>query len=184
MRILAISDSHVPTRATWIPKPIEEFMLSGKFDIVVHAGDVTDVELVNFIKENTGAYVYVVRGNMDTAKFPRYIKVVAEDVLLGAVHGDGIYPRGNITALTKIAAKMGVRLLISGHTHTPFIVYDKIGILHVNPGSVTGVVGGGGGNGIPSLVVLQVESKNVTVSLYELVGKELVRRSLNNFFIP
>lgn len=184
MKILAVSDSHVPTRATWIPKPIEEFMLDGKFDIIIHAGDVTDVKLVNFIKENTGAHVYVVRGNMDTVRFPRYIKVMAEGVSIGAVHGDEVYPRGNIAALTRIATRMEVKLLISGHTHTPFIIYDKVGILHVNPGSVTGVVGGGGGSGVPSLVVLQVESRNVTATLYELVEKELMRRNSATFSIP
>jgi putative phosphoesterase len=184
MKVLAISDSHVPARAAWIPRPIEEFILKGKFDIVVHAGDVTTAELVNSIKENTGAYVYVVRGNMDTARFPRYVKVTVEGVPLGAVHGDGIYPRGNIAVLTRIATKMGVKLLVSGHTHTPFIVYDKAGVLHVNPGSVTGVVGGGGGNGVPSLVVLQIESKNVAVELHELVGKDLTRRNQTTFYMP
>ncbi len=173
---MVISDSHVPERALGIPRAIEEYITSERFDAVVHAGDVTGRRLLELIEREAGAKVIVVRGNMDYLSFPRHAKVQVEELVLGVVHGDGVYPRGNLAALTRIARALGARVLVSGHTHEPFVVYDKSGVLHVNPGSVTGVWSGSGGSGTPSFAELSVSSRTVAVVVYELADRELVRR--------
>lgn len=181
MRLLVIADSHVPERAPGIPGPIEEYIFSERFDLMIHAGDVTDRRLIESVRRGTGAEAIVVRGNMDYIEFPRYVRVPVGGVILGVIHGDRIYPRGNVTALTRVARSLGVRILASGHTHVPFVVYDKSGVLHVNPGSITGVWGGGGGSGIPSFAELSVSSRTVTVTLFELLGREIVRRDVGSY---
>ncbi|MEM2406735.1 MAG: YfcE family phosphodiesterase [Sulfolobales archaeon] len=178
--MLILSDSHVPERAAWIPKPIEEYILSENFDVVVHAGDVINEGLIRFIKENVVKDVYTVRGNMDYLKLPRYVKISLEGVELGVTHGDRVYPRGNIAILTRFAHTLGVRVLVSGHTHMSFLVHDKSGVLHINPGSVTGVWGGGGGSGIPSFAELTASSRTITVAVYELVGNSIIKKSIHS----
>jgi hypothetical protein len=72
-----------------------------------------------------------------------------------------------------MARSLGVSILISGHTHTPFILFDS-GILHINPGSVTGVWGGGGGTMTPSFIELKVlDTKRVDITLYQLENNEI-----------
>ncbi|MEM4490936.1 MAG: YfcE family phosphodiesterase [Sulfolobales archaeon] len=176
MRALILSDSHIPERAVWIPRPIEEYILSEGFDLVIHAGDVIEERFIRFIKERVTKDVFAVKGNMDYLKLPRYVKIQLESVELGVTHGDRVYPRGNIAVLTRFAHTIGVRVLVSGHTHMPFIVYDKSGVLHVNPGSITGVWGGGGGTGIPSFAELTVNSRTVTVTVFELVGHSILKK--------
>lgn len=181
MRILAVSDSHIPERADWLPEQVEQYILSQKFDAVIHAGDVIDSRLVEFIRSSLGTEVLVVRGNMDYLRFPKYVKIPVESLVLGVVHGDRVYPRGNIAALTRLAHTLGAQVLVSGHTHMPFVVYDKSGVLNVNPGSVTGVWGGSGGSGTPSFAEISVSSRNVSVVVYELVGSALVKKHVYSY---
>ncbi|MCX8184151.1 MAG: YfcE family phosphodiesterase [Sulfolobales archaeon] len=175
------SDSHIPERAEWLPKSVEQYVLSEKFDVVIHAGDVVDEELIEFFRKYVSSELYVVRGNMDYLKLPRYVKIAVEGVDLGVIHGDRVYPRGNIAALTRAAITLKTKLLISGHTHTSFIVYDRSGVLHVNPGSITGVWSGVGGSGVPSFAELRVSSKTVTVALYEILGDTLIQKELRSY---
>jgi len=175
VRVLAVSDTHIPERASWIPREVEEFISRGRYDVVVHAGDLIEEEVLNYLR-NAGREVYAVRGNMDYLKLPRYAKFEVGGVAFGVFHGDGVYPRGSIPLLSRVALKLGVGVLISGHTHTPFVAYDKVGVVHVNPGSLTGVWGGGGGSGVPSLIEISLEGGKVLVELYELEGGRVVRR--------
>ncbi|MDW8010537.1 MAG: YfcE family phosphodiesterase [Sulfolobales archaeon] len=183
MRVLVLSDSHIPERVDWLPKPVERYLLTEEFDAAIHAGDVVDEELIEFLRKHVSSELYVVRGNMDYLKLPRYVKVSVEGVEVGVVHGDRVYPRGNVAALTRVARALGVKLLVSGHTHSPFLVYDKSGVLHVNPGSVTGVWGGGGGSGVPSFAELRVVSRTVTVVIYELENDAAVRKNTGSYVL-
>ena len=59
-----VSDSHVPDRATAIPKPFRERMRAA--DRVVHAGDFESGETLAAVRELAGDLT-AVRGNVDPA---------------------------------------------------------------------------------------------------------------------
>ncbi len=165
VRILVISDTHIPYRASSVPHSMESLISELEYDVVVHAGDLCEESVLEWVK-SLGGEVYVVKGNMDYLPLPEYETFEAEDVRIGVAHGHQVYPRGDIPKLTRIAKKLGVQLLISGHTHKPhYVMHD--GVLHVNPGSLTGVWGGGGGSLKPSLAHITVSGSKVRTVIYE-----------------
>lgn len=167
--LLVISDSHIPERAFRIDEHILSFIRSRNYDIVVHAGDLVDEGVLEQIK-GFGSEYYVVQGNMDYLNLPEQERFKVYNVNIGVIHGDQVRPRGNIKALTAIAKDLEVDILISGHTHSPFIVFDPAGVLHINPGSVTGAWGGGGGSFTPSFIEIEMlkEEGIAYIRLYEL----------------
>lgn len=173
---LVMSDSHIPERAEWFPRKFLEIFEGKRYDFVVHAGDLVSSEVLEFLR-GLSRRLYVVMGNMDYLyHLPESERFEVLGVPIGVVHGDQVRPRGNIDALTQLAKYMEVSVLISGHTHSPFVTV-KDEILHVNPGSVTGVWGGGGGSMRPSFVELEVaEGGLLRAMLYELEGEEVVVR--------
>jgi len=165
--VLVLSDSHIRERAEWFPEEFLEIFRSKAYDIAVHAGDLVDPEVLDFVK-SLGKKVYVVQGNMDYLDLPEQEVFEVLGFRIGVVHGDQVRPRGNVQALTMLAKSMNVSILISGHTHAPFITTYS-GVLHINPGSVTGVWGGGGGSFTPSFAELAISSTgDIAVTLYEL----------------
>jgi len=165
--VLVLSDSHIRERAEWFPVEFTNIFQSRAYDIAIHAGDLVDPEVLDFVK-SLSKKVYVVQGNMDYLNLPEQEVFEVLGFRVGVVHGDQVRPRGNVQALTILAKSMNVSILISGHTHTPFITAHS-GILHVNPGSVTGVWGGGGGSLAPSFIELEIQSTGeISATLYEL----------------
>jgi len=152
-RILVIGDTHIPDRASNIDPKIKSDIESEKpYDIVVFTGDFTSEEIVRWV-ESLGNRAYYVQGNMDYLDLPKTQKFTLAGIKMGVHHGDGVYPRGNIAQLTEIARSLGVNILFSGHTHSPFIKLSSgRDVLHVNPGSLTGVWGGGGGLMVPTYI--------------------------------
>lgn len=167
-RILVVSDTHIPYRAQKVPDSMLRLISNLEYDVVVHAGDLCEKSVLEWLK-SLGGELYVVQGNMDYLPLPETAKFQADDVYIGVVHGHQVYPRGNLEKLTGIARKMGVHILISGHTHYPLVSLHH-GILHVNPGSLTGVWGGGGGSMKPSLAHITIKGCNVHVEIYEDQG--------------
>jgi putative phosphoesterase len=174
--ILVIGDSHIPERALEIDREIIDYIRSKIYDIVVHTGDLVGEEVLRFVESLSSSH-YVVQGNMDYLDLPEKEVFEVYGIRIGVIHGDQVRPRGNIAALSSIARSMDVKILLSGHTHSPFAVFDIAGILHVNPGSVTGVWGGGGGSMTPSFAEIEItKNKLVHVKLYELTEAGLVLR--------
>lgn len=161
MKLLIMSDTHIPERALKIPSEIEKFLKD--VDIVVHAGDLTGEDVLSYLMSFN---LIVVKGNMDFLKLPRYEVFKSEKLNFGVFHGHGIYPRGDRKQLTDVALDLGVDVLITGHTHRSDVYRGDVLIL--NPGSATGAWGGGGGSGVPSFMILKVEEREVTVYLYEI----------------
>ena len=170
MRILVLSDTHIPERASKIPDEIIPFLKD--CDQIVHAGDLTDEIVLNQLK--SFGDLIVVKGNMDYLDLPRQRLFDVEGIRFGVYHGHGIHPRGDRKQLTEIALNLGVDVLLTGHTHR-FDVY-KGDVLILNPGSATGAWGGEGGTGVPSFMVLNVEEGGITVDLYEIKEKLIFRR--------
>jgi len=166
--MLVMSDSHIRERIEWFPEEFINIFKGKIYDVVVHAGDLVDPEVLDFIK-GLGRRIYVVKGNMDYLDLPEQEVFEVLGYRIGVVHGDQVRPRGNIQALTTLAKSMNVSILISGHTHSPFIA-TRSRILHVNPGSVTGIWGGGGSSPSPTFIELEIWSTGeITATLYELI---------------
>jgi uncharacterized protein len=116
-----ISDTHGLLR----PEAVEA--LRGA-DLIVHAGDVGPLEIVERLSEI--APVTVVRGNVDRAPFaaawPVSDVVDAGGVLIYVLH--------DLATLDLDPEVAGIGVVISGHSHKP--VCERRGsVLYVNPGS-------------------------------------------------
>jgi len=172
-KVLILSDSHIHDRADEIPGEFMEIFASGSYEIVMHTGDLVDPDVLSLVKK-LGERQYIVKGNMDYLDLPKQAVFEVGGVKIGVVHGDQVRPRGNIEALTRIAKTINVNVLVSGHTHAPFITEYK-GVIHVNPGSVTGVWGGGGGSARPSFIEMTVMDNKIDVELYELVNNRVLK---------
>jgi len=177
MKVLVLGDTHIPERVDQIPKPIDEFIRSQKFDVVICTGDLTGSEVLDYLR-SLGGKLVVVEGNMDHLSFPEYQTLKIEKLNVGAVHGHQVYPRGNREQLNEIAEELGVDVLLHGHTHKPDVYFGDR--LLLNPGSATGAWGGGGGSMIPSFMILDFKEYTVNVNLYEL--KDNLKCTLNKTF--
>ena len=97
-------------------------------DLIVHAGDVGNTEVLDDLKSI--APVYAVRGNMDMIEglreLPETEVVEVGDVLLYVIH--------NIHRLDIVPSKAGFDAVIFGHLHCPSLS-EKEGVLFLNPGS-------------------------------------------------
>jgi phosphoesterase, MJ0936 family len=173
-RILFIGDTHIPDRADNVPEAIEDFIQRGRpWEIVIFTGDVTGEDTLSWI-HSLGQKLYIVRGNMDYLPLPKTQVFEYEGFKIGVHHGDGFYPRGDKVKLSMIAQKLGVNILVSGHTHSDFIKIGSTGReLLLNPGSLTGVWGGGGGSFTPSFMILEFMDNALAVKTYKLLNNTL-----------
>ena len=181
-RILVIGDTHIRERADEIPDVFMRFFRERRYDYIIHTGDLVDPEVIDVLKTISPG-IYVVEGNMDYLDLPDHLVLNEEGVRIGVAHGHQVRPRGNIERLTKLARELGASILISGHTHTPFIE-EYEGILHINPGSATGVWGGGGGSMTPSFIEIEfTDDKRMIIYLYELEKERIMLKTVKEIFL-
>jgi len=172
--MLIIGDTHIPDRADHIPDKLLDIIENGKpWDIAVFTGDFTGLDVIEWFKKLGRETIYVA-GNMDYIKRPLTQVFKVEDLAFGLHHGHGIEPRGDTRGLSHIASRLNVNILITGHTHSPFIKHGVTdNILLVNPGSLTGVWGGGGGSMKPSMMILDMIEPSLLFNLYEVTEGRL-----------
>ncbi|MCD8325731.1 MAG: metallophosphatase family protein [Lachnospiraceae bacterium] len=120
MRIAVISDTHDVLRE----EVLEQIRRS---DAVIHAGDVSSMELVERIRENTqkDAALYLVRGNADgdwAGNIPETQEITLEQVRIFVVHDR-----------KKAVVPEHCNIVISGHTHK-YQEETIDGRLWLNPG--------------------------------------------------
>jgi len=180
---LVIGDTHIPDRAIQIPDKLANIIYSSvPWDIVVFTGDFTGEDIYNTVLK-LGREVYTVSGNMDYLPLPEAQVFTVNNIPIGVYHGDGVYPRGDTRGLTKVAIKLGVKLLFTGHTHSYFIKKGlSEDVLLLNPGSLTGVWSGGGGSMKPSMIVLEFIDNYFKYELFELNDGRLNRREGKIYF--
>ena len=97
-------------------------------DLIVHAGDVGDPEILEALK--TIAPVFAVRGNVDTDPWAQALpetEVIETDPLT-------MYVLHDVHALDLDPAAAGFHIVVSGHSHKPARA-EKGGVLFINPGS-------------------------------------------------
>ena len=133
-----ISDTHIGDRIDKIPKDV--YNQFSDVDLIIHCGDITSKSILNEL--NDMAEVIAVKGNMDHIELPREKVLNVENFKIGIIHGDTIYPRGDILKMKYYSLEKDLDVLISGHTHIPLIKNINIPelnkkILLLNPGSPT-----------------------------------------------
>jgi len=177
MILLLIGDFHIPDRSPEILSEVWQEIQKFKFDVILCTGDLTDLKILD--KLESLAPVKNVRGNMDSyyglRDFLDYLVLNATNCKVGLIHGSGVHPRGNPEQLVKIAQKMEVDILISGHTHAQSaLVHNKV--LLLNPGSATGCWGGGPATGLPSFQVLEELDDEIKITNIYLKNKKFLRK--------
>ncbi|KAJ1655428.1 Vacuolar protein sorting-associated protein 29 [Dispira simplex] len=171
--VLAIGDLHIPQRAFSIPAKFRNLLIPGKIQQILCTGNLTDRETYTYLR-NIAEEIYIVKGDFDepAIQWPESKVVQHGNIRIGLVHGHQIIPNGDTEALAIMARQLDVDILISGHTNR-FEAFDFDGKFFVNPGSATGAYSTtsqpGGGEVIPSFVLLDIQDSYVITYVYQLV---------------
>ncbi len=136
MKIGVISDTHISDREKDIPQQVLDAFK--KVDMVIHAGDLVDLKVLDKLK-SVCKDVRAVWGNMDPYEvrkdLPEKQIIEAGKYRIGVAHGYGP-PNKIIDLVTEIFKKDNVDIIIFGHSHAAF--NEKRGnTLYLNPGSPT-----------------------------------------------
>ncbi len=138
-RLLLLADTHVPARARDLPA--EVWAQVDRADIVVHAGDWTDADLVDRLVARVamrGAVLLGCFGNNDgpavRARLPEVARAELEGLRVAVVHETG-QAAGRERRMD--AAYPDVDVLVFGHSHIPWDTVTPRGMRLVNPGSPT-----------------------------------------------
>lgn len=135
MRLLLISDTHVPKRARDMPAQVWNEV--ARADVVLHAGDWVDVTLLDELEQRATRLV-ACWGNNDGAELRARLPERA-DVTLGGI-------RFTVTHETGVSAGRDARMarlypdtdvLVFGHSHIPWDSTAATGLRLLNPGSPT-----------------------------------------------
>ncbi|MBM7168722.1 metallophosphoesterase [Streptomyces sp. G44] len=135
VRLLLISDTHVPLRARRLPD--ELLRETDRADVVIHAGDWVDVATLDLLEKRARRLVGVF-GNNDGAELRARLPEVARAGLgglrFGVVHETGA-ARGRETRCAALYPDLDV--LVFGHSHIPWDSEAPGGLRLLNPGSPT-----------------------------------------------
>jgi len=137
-----ISDTHIPSRSQELPAGVFEVVRDA--DLIIHAGDLTDLHVVEELEKI--APVLAVHGNMDgdevRARLPEFNSTNVYGWRIGVMHDPGAL--WGMSVMRRIAKERGLRVLVFGHTHRQFMKWED-DVLFINPGSAT--------NPLPPIIV-------------------------------
>ena len=134
MRIAVLADTHVNT-LDHFPKKI--IYAISTVDLIIHAGDFTDVQVLEELKRLR--VVKAVQGNMDSMELKTMLPVKEiveiESKRIGITHGSGS-PCGIEERVRKMFELDRIDVIVYGHSHKS---QNKVmnGILLFNPGKAT-----------------------------------------------
>jgi len=138
MRVVLVSDTHVPSRASTIPEWVADEVRAA--DHVVHAGDYDSPEAYETVAEMAPSLT-AVHGNVDPdLGLPATASVELGGVEFVVTHGTGSSDgwAGRVAdAVARTASADGPAVGVAGHTHTVTDVREG-GVRILNPGSATG----------------------------------------------
>ncbi|MFH8570028.1 metallophosphoesterase family protein [Streptomyces sp. NPDC017993] len=135
MRLLLISDTHLPKRAKALPPALLDEV--PRADVVVHAGDWVDTATLDLLEDRAQRLIGVY-GNNDgpelRARLPEVAHAELDGVRLGVVHETG-QAQGRERRCADRFPDLDV--LVFGHSHIPWdsTADDRLRLL--NPGSPT-----------------------------------------------
>ena len=134
MRIAMLADTHV-NNVEDLPKKIINALST--VDLIIHAGDFTDVQLLRDLEELSK--VKAVQGNMDSTELkailPAKAIVEIKNKRIGITHGSNS-PWGIEERVRKVFESDRIDILVYGHSHQSQnkVIKD---ILLLNPGKAT-----------------------------------------------
>ena len=135
MRLVLISDTHLPVRAKRLPAAVWEAIDDA--DVVIHAGDWVNVELLDELEDRAQRLIGC-WGNNDgpvlRERLPEVARVTLDGLSVAVVHETGA-AKGREERCEK--AYPGVDLLVFGHSHIPWDTTTRRGLRLLNPGSPT-----------------------------------------------
>lgn len=134
-RVLLLADTHVPRRAKTLPERVWAEVDAA--DVVVHAGDWSDVTLLDELAPRSRQLVGVF-GNTDGPELRRRLPEVAH-VDLAGVRMSVVHETGAAAGREKrcAAAFPEADVLVFGHSHIPWDTVAPGGLRLLNPGSPT-----------------------------------------------
>ncbi len=135
MRLLLLADTHVPARARDLPAQVWDEVACA--DLVVHAGDWIDADLLDALEARSAALLGCY-GNNDgpdvRGRLPLVARTVVEGVRLAVVHETGASAGRERRA---VQAHPDTDVLVFGHSHIPWDSVAPGGLRMLNPGSPT-----------------------------------------------
>jgi putative phosphoesterase len=135
MRLVLISDTHLPVRAKRLPATVWEAIDDA--DVVIHAGDWVNVELLDELEDRAQRLIGC-WGNNDgpvlRERLPEVARVTLDGLSVAVVHETG-QAKGREERCEK--SYPGVDLLVFGHSHIPWDATTPRGLRLLNPGSPT-----------------------------------------------
>lgn len=133
MRVLVLSDTHIPLAAQDLPQAVYD--AAKEVDMILHAGDFIEVKLLDRLRSLKE--VKAVRGNMDSREIQMQLNtkevITIGGFKIGLIHGYGA-PSEIVNTVRREFDK--IDCLVFGHSHTAMNM-KKDGILYFNPGSPT-----------------------------------------------
>lgn len=135
MRLLIISDTHLPTRARDLPD--ELWAQVPPADVVFHAGDWVSAELLDQLTDRAQRVVGVY-GNNDGPDLRERLQEIArvdlDGLRIAVIHETGARTGRELRADRNFP---DTDLLIFGHSHIPWDTVSPKGMRLLNPGSPT-----------------------------------------------
>lgn len=162
-KIGLIADTHVPARASCIPKMV--FKIFENVDFIVHAGDLVQLEIIDELEQL--APVLAVHGNMDgpevSGALPKLNSLKICGWKIGVMHDPNIlFGRGK---MREIAKKNGFDAFVYGHTHNASIKWEGK-MLYINPGSPTNPMSSFMNK--PTVALLKITEEAITPEIIEI----------------
>ncbi|MFE2216868.1 metallophosphoesterase family protein [Streptomyces canus] len=135
MRLLLMSDTHLPKRARQLPAPLLAELPHA--DVVLHAGDWVDTATLDLL-ESRSARLVGVHGNNDgpelRARLPEVAYAELGGLRFAVVHETGAAQGREARCATRYP---DADVLVFGHSHIPWDTTAPGGLRLLNPGSPT-----------------------------------------------
>ncbi|WP_150254191.1 metallophosphoesterase family protein [Nocardiopsis deserti] len=135
MRVLIVSDTHIPRRARDLPEQVWREV--DRADAVIHAGDWCDPASLERL-DARAALLVGVHGNNDGADLRARLPEVAR-ATLGGVRFAVVHETGDARGREKRCQERftDCDVLVFGHSHIPWDTTAPSGLRLLNPGSPT-----------------------------------------------
>ncbi|GFE53488.1 vacuolar sorting protein [Babesia ovis] len=164
--LMLVGDLHVPQRALDLPQCFRELLNTDKIKQVFCTGNVGSQNMKDLLL-GISPNLHVVRGDFDTdTSLPEEIIVNVGNFKIGLINGYQLPAWGDKDSVYEYAKRMGVDVLVYGHSHISDV--SKInGKILVNPGSATGAFQPWAPNAIPTFMLMAVQGSKIVIYVYE-----------------
>lgn len=188
--VLVLGDLHIPERANAIPENFKKMLVPNKMQHVICTGNIGMEQYRELCALVPGPnHFHAVKGDSDGAdlfglNLPEARVVRVGEFSIGVVHGHQLLPSaGSGDARSRMRRKLGVDVLITGHTHRNE-VFSEDGCYYINPGSITGACSATTPDASPSFVLLAVQGAKLVCYVYEIGADGEVDVSKTEFSKP